>query len=239
MPPATSRRDFLQLTGSAVSGAWLSMHVPAIQAAGLYAREAVLAGGQAFGTLESAEARILEAIAARFFPSDGTPGATEAGVVYFMDRSMGSFFGWMLPPVREVLTSLGDQVSQSYPEARDFADLDASQQDELMEWLEAEQPQSFFLLQILTTCGMFGDPSHGGNRDGVGWGLIGFESAAAWDPPFGYYDRRYVESGPGGQVESALDDRRQSPDGGARELPEIDGSGSDDEERRASEESGR
>ena len=79
--PATTRRDFLQLTGSAVGGAWLSMHLPAIQAAGLYAREAVLVGGQAFETLESAEARILEAIAARFFPTDGTPGATEAGVV--------------------------------------------------------------------------------------------------------------------------------------------------------------
>jgi gluconate 2-dehydrogenase gamma chain len=216
--PATTRRDFLQLTGSAVGGAWLSMHLPAIQAAGLYAREAVLVGGQAFETLESAEARILEAIAARFFPTDGTPGATEAGVVYFMDRSMGSFFGWMLPPVREVL---------------------AAQQDELMGWLEAEQPQSFFLLQILAACGMFGDPAQGGNRDGVGWELIGFESAAAWDPPFGHYDRQYMESGRDGPGEPAPDDRSQSADQGARAFPEAVGSGSGGERRSAGEESER
>lgn len=190
-----TRRSFLQLTGSAAGGAWLSMHLPAIEAASLYAREAVRAGGQAFQTLEGGEAKTLAAIAARFFPTDDSPGATEAGVVYFMDRSLGSFFGWMRAPIRDALVALSERVIQDYPEAEDFADLDAAQQDELMAWLEAEQGQPFLLLQILTACGMFGEPAHGGNRNGVGWDLIGFESANAWDPPFGYYDRQYRETG--------------------------------------------
>lgn len=193
----TTRRDFLQLTGSALGGAWLSMHVPAIEAAGLYAREAALSGTQTFEALEAEEARVLRAIAARFFPTDDTPGADEAGVIYFMDRSLGSFFGWMRGPVREALVALSERLIQDYPEAEDFADLDAAEQDELMAWLEAEQGEPFLLLQILTACGMFGEPAHGGNRNGVGWELIGFESASAWDPPFGYYDRQYRETGEG------------------------------------------
>ena len=34
-------------------------------------------------------------------------------------------------------------------------------------------------------------PAYGGNRDGVGWKLIGFEDRHVFQPPFGYYDRDY------------------------------------------------
>jgi hypothetical protein len=36
--------------------------------------------------------------------------------------------------------------------------------------------------------GFFGNPSYGGNRDLVGWKLIGFEDRFQFEPPFGYYD---------------------------------------------------
>ncbi len=36
--------------------------------------------------------------------------------------------------------------------------------------------------------GFLGNPSYGGNRDHVGWKLIGFEDRMAFQPPFGYYD---------------------------------------------------
>jgi hypothetical protein len=39
--------------------------------------------------------------------------------------------------------------------------------------------------------GMFTMPSYGGNRNGVGWKLIGFQDAHVFYPPFGYYDRDY------------------------------------------------
>jgi gluconate 2-dehydrogenase gamma chain len=36
--------------------------------------------------------------------------------------------------------------------------------------------------------GFLGNPSYGGNRDRIGWKLIGFEDRMAYQPPFGYYD---------------------------------------------------
>jgi hypothetical protein len=42
---------------------------------------------------------------------------------------------------------------------------------------------------------MFSNPSYGGNRDEVGWKLIGFEAPHPWQPPFGYYDADYAEKG--------------------------------------------
>ncbi len=41
--------------------------------------------------------------------------------------------------------------------------------------------------------GMFAMPSYGGNRDHVGWSLLGFPHQHAWQPPFGHYDAQ--ESG--------------------------------------------
>ena len=37
--------------------------------------------------------------------------------------------------------------------------------------------------------GLVADAKYGGNRDGVGWALIGFEREFAYQPPFGFYDR--------------------------------------------------
>jgi hypothetical protein len=45
--------------------------------------------------------------------------------------------------------------------------------------------------------GMFAMPTYGGNRNNIGWKLIGFEDAHVFYPPFGYYDRGY----PGFSVE--------------------------------------
>ncbi|MBK8057273.1 MAG: hypothetical protein IPK33_05150 [Gemmatimonadetes bacterium] len=42
-------------------------------------------------------------------------------------------------------------------------------------------------MRFATMVGMFGDPSHGGNRGGVGW-KPGFEHRASYEAPFGYYD---------------------------------------------------
>ena len=46
-------------------------------------------------------------------------------------------------------------------------------------------------LRLWTLFGLLASPAYGGNRDGVGWKLTGFEDAHAFTPPFGYYDRDY------------------------------------------------
>ena len=50
------------------------------------------------------------------------------------------------------------------------------------------QNDFFELLRTHTLYGFVGNPSYGGNRDRVGWKLIGFEDRMAYQPPFGYYD---------------------------------------------------
>ena len=43
----------------------------------------------------------------------------------------------------------------------------------------------------MTLIGLFALPQYGGNRNGIGWRLIGFDDQHAFSPPFGYYDRDY------------------------------------------------
>ena len=49
----------------------------------------------------------------------------------------------------------------------------------------------FEATRLLTLLGMFTSPEYGGNRDGLGWTLIGFDAQHMFQPPFGYYDRDY------------------------------------------------
>ena len=195
-PTDPTRRRFLQTASTAVGGAWLAMHMPAIRAATLYAQEAVGAG-QAFETLTSDQARVLEAIASRFYPTDDTPGATEIGVVHFMDRALGTFWSWFLDPLQGGLAGLDEKVGIDHADASDFSDLSSAQQDELLTWWSEEHPTAFFAVTMLVAGGMFGHPDYGGNQDGAGWELIGFEQRNVWEPPFGHYDQEYRENGEG------------------------------------------
>jgi gluconate 2-dehydrogenase gamma chain len=45
-----------------------------------------------------------------------------------------------------------------------------------------------FFLMVIGILGFLSNPEYGGNRDKVGWKLIGFEDTFAYEPPFGYYD---------------------------------------------------
>lgn len=61
--------------------------------------------------------------------------------------------------------------------------------DDQMTVMRAIESEPYFgLVRYLTVVGMFSHPSYGGNRDRMGWKLIGFDDRHAWLPPFGYYD---------------------------------------------------
>ena len=52
---------------------------------------------------------------------------------------------------------------------------------------------SFFeTLRFHTVVAFLIDPEFGGNRDGVGWKVIGREPDHMFQPPFGYYDKDYA-----------------------------------------------
>jgi gluconate 2-dehydrogenase gamma chain len=151
------------------------------------ARSAVPGG--ALACLAPAEAAEIEAIAARIIPSDSTPGAREAGVVLFVDRALAGFLARGAADFRSGLVDFVSHVRAWRPGAESFA---ALAPDEQVAFLHTVEHTPFFeSVRMLTVLGMFSMPSYGGNRDGAGWRLLGFEDLHAFEPPFGYYDREY------------------------------------------------
>lgn len=64
---------------------------PEVLAAQQHAHSAAGAGSPHFETLDAHTAAEIEALAAQILPSTGGPGARETGVVYFIDRALGTF----------------------------------------------------------------------------------------------------------------------------------------------------
>lgn len=188
----TTRRGFLKATGGALGGAWLAVQWPVVLAAGASAADARDAASP-LATLQALEARDLEAIAAQIIPSDAAPGAREAGVVYFMDTAFGGFMAGALPAMREGLADWNGKAASLDPAAARFAELAPRQQQAL---IEAEEDSPLFgMLQFLTIAGFLSMPGYGGNRDQIGWKLIGFDHRHAWQPPFGFYDAEAMKAG--------------------------------------------
>jgi gluconate 2-dehydrogenase gamma chain len=144
-----------------------------------------------FETLSSDEAREFEAIAARILPTTDTPGAREAGVIWFMDKAFGSFGAEYYEDARKGLKEFQAAIPESFPGAQKFSDLDEADQDQ---YLQTRQDSDFFqLMRSTTIMGFFSMSQYGGNRDDIGWKLLGLTGGhAAWQPPFGYYDAEYV-----------------------------------------------
>ncbi len=190
-----SRRFFLQ--GTLAGGSALRLGTPAVLAlseAACSAREE----GAAFEILSTSEAKELEAIAARILPTTDTPGAREAGVIYFMDKALGSFMRAELQTIRRGLAEFQSTVADSFADTELFSDLSDTDQDK---YLRAHEHTAFFgRVRFMTIAGFFGMSSYGGNRDQIGWKLIGFDGhRGAWQPPFGYYDAEYMREEQSGE----------------------------------------
>ena len=181
----TSRRDFVSALAG-VGAAWIVSDWVAVESALAHATQAVAQQPPpAFAVLSADEAADIEAMAERIMPSDETPGAKEAGVIYFIDRSLQTFNKDQLPFARAGLKDLNKRAAKRKAGAR-FSQLGTAEQDALLK--EIENTPFFGGTRFLTIVGMFANPSYGGNRDSTGWKLIGFEPHAAHKPPFGYYD---------------------------------------------------
>lgn len=132
-------------------------------------------------SLTAEEADLLEAIVARLIPTDEHgPGATEAGVVHYVDRALGG----ALASSREAYTSglaAFDRYARS-SRGKPFRELAPVDQDSVLIDVEtgaapgfAGSSAAFFSLVLAHAHqGMFGDPYYGGNANFVGWDLIGY-----------------------------------------------------------------
>ena len=189
-----ARRSFLRLIGGTVGAGFLGLDWSQVASAAHHAAAATADAGtsgvaQPFGFFTAAEAADVDAIAAQIVPSGGTPGARDAGVVYFIDRGLASFYAHQAAPFRVGLEDFKARLAAWRADAGAFAALAPEQQ---IEFLHTVDRTPFFRsLRLLTVLGLFSSPAYGGNRDGAGWKLLGFVDQHAFEPPFGYYDRDY------------------------------------------------
>ena len=138
------------------------------------------------------------------------PGAKQAGVAYFIDQQLIGVFGvagnsYRAGPWAQGTPMQGYQLRQTPAELyrqgiaaandyctktyrKTFDALDTEHQDAVLTGLESgtiafDDPPSkaFFELLLQNTIeGFFADPIYGGNRDKVGWKLVGFPGVAAY-----------------------------------------------------------
>lgn len=144
-------------------------------------------------TLEADEAIELEAIAARILPATATPGAREAGVVYFFDQAFGTFNADSLDFARGGL----EQLQAGIADGRLFSELSETEQDTYL--LTQDRTPFFGLLQFMTLCGFFSMSKYGGNKYDIGWRLVNMDPHVhSYASPFGYYDAEYMKENPSG-----------------------------------------
>ncbi len=185
-----NRRQFVKGSGAIAGSSLFRLSVPAVAAAAQAACSA-RDEGATFKTLTADEAIELEAIAARILPTTNTPGAREAGVVYFFDNVLGDQMSGMLPAIRGMLGGFQQAVGAAHAGTERFSDLSDADQDAFL--TANERTPLFQMVRNLTLFGFFAMSSYGGNKDNVSWDLIGFDGHGATQPPFGYYDAAYVE----------------------------------------------
>ncbi len=125
----TSRRDFLRATGGVIGAAWIGVQWTDIAAAAEHAHEAAAGSvDHEFKVLTPAQARDVEAIASQIVPSGNTPGAREAGAVYFIDHVNAGIYARNAPEFLAGLDAFQQEFAKSHAGAGQFADLDAAAQ---------------------------------------------------------------------------------------------------------------
>ena len=127
------------------------------------------------------EADCLIALCEQIIPADQDAGATDAGVIHYIDRQTNLRFPNDLPTYRKGIAALQATCRERY--GLPFEKLDASMQIELMknmqggrlapEHWEGISQQSFFnLVRNRTMQGFYGSPRHGGNKNYVSYRML-------------------------------------------------------------------
>jgi gluconate 2-dehydrogenase gamma chain len=212
------RRRFLIRGAAALGATWTAAHWPAMVAASEHAHHvALFPEDQKWEFFTPEEAKEVEAIASCILPSDDTPGAREAGVVYFIDRALVTFSVEEQKTYRQGLPELQKRVAELFPGVATFSAATANQQITVLESLDklgdktaAQRPQRlryrasaaqplFETLRVHTIAGFLIDPEvdRKGNRGGVGWTVIGRELGHSFQPPFSAIDKGYPGWQPG------------------------------------------
>ena len=160
--------------------AWMGTDPAAFAAALRDARDAARDGQVQFQALTAEQAEDLDAIAAQLIPTDDLPGAREAKAVVFIDRALATFQSEQKSGMLEGLADLNRRAGGR------FSAVSENRQRDLLR--EIEDTPFFEQVRTAVITGTFAHPAWGGNADGAGWQILGFEPRFLWRPPFGAYD---------------------------------------------------
>ncbi|HEY2804538.1 MAG TPA: gluconate 2-dehydrogenase subunit 3 family protein [Gemmatimonadales bacterium] len=175
------RREFLAAAGTLLGAAYLDARPEDLSAS-------VRAGVERppLDILTPEQAADLDALSVLIIPTDDLPGAREAGVVNFVDKSLGTWAAGRKDDLVNGLNDFNSAVAQRYSGKQRFAQLTPDQQ---LEFARDNEHGGFFQAAIfMTVAGTFSYPDWGGNKDKAGWRILGFQDAYVWQPPFGWYD---------------------------------------------------
>lgn len=128
------------------------------------------------------EARTLAAVCDCIIPPDADPGAEWAQVVNYIDLQLRGPFRKLQDTYRDGLASL--ELTSRKRFEKSFASLTLADQTILVAeleqgiaakeiWSKARDKDFFEILLAHTMQGYYGDPRHGGNRDRIGWKMLG------------------------------------------------------------------
>jgi len=183
-----SRREWMLASSLGLLALW-----PEVLAAQEHARHAAATPGTGFTYFDPATAAEIEAIAGQIIPTDETPGAREAGVIYFIDHALSTFDQESQQYYKIGLAELQTKRAVMFPGSKSIAALQPEQQLALVKSIE-ETP-FFETVRTHAIIGFLNSPDQGGNRDYIGWKLLGMDHQMVYQPPFGYYDAEARKEG--------------------------------------------
>jgi gluconate 2-dehydrogenase gamma chain len=178
MPAGLSRRRALQIAAVAAAGAGTGAGATA-----LLTRVAV-PHPPPYRFFTEAEAALVIALCEEIIPRDDAPGATDAGVIHYIDRQLAGRFARHRDTYRRGLASVARTCTDLHRAA--FADLAPGTRIAFLElldrgdvpgelWRGVSAPAFFRLLVEHTMQGFYGGSRHGGNRDFVSFRMLGVD----------------------------------------------------------------
>src|SRR5271165_6982121 len=173
-------------------------------------REAISCG-QTLVSLNPEEARVASGIFARMFPADEYgPGASEIGVVEYLDNALAGPYSDHLQTYQLALAAIDRISRQRY--GISFTDSSVDEQDSVLAEVEKGnlpgfvEPASGTFFELLRTHlqeGLFCDPVYRGNRDKLGWRILGHPGVWLENSEVENITNKHVTKG--GRIQSLAD----------------------------------
>ncbi|HWE50653.1 MAG TPA: gluconate 2-dehydrogenase subunit 3 family protein [Bryobacteraceae bacterium] len=147
--------------------------------------------GAGYRYFDAATAAEVEALAEAILPGDSTPGAKEAGVIWFIDGALAGYDKNLRPAYEAGIADVQARRKRLFPNSVSVAALTPSECHSLV--ADLEKTEFFGTLRQHTILGFFGLPKYGGNRNDAAAKLLGIKETRMYMPPFGYYDREAAQ----------------------------------------------